>query len=320
MHIPDGFVSDPVNAAMGVVAVVALAASVRGLRKESATKTFIAPVFAVLATFIFAAQMLNFPIGGGTSGHFLGAVMAAAVLGPWGACLALALVLGVQGVLFGDGGMLALGSNIVNMGVVGGILAYPVLRKMRSFLPDGAVGFYLAVGVTSWLSIVAASAACAIELAVSGTSALDVALPAMVGTHALIGFGEAAVSVVALAALFKGAPSVQPAWAKMSLSSSFPVNEKRLVAVGLALALVLAAFVSPFASGFPDGLEKVAEDKGFISAAVSDVTAPFADYQVAAVSSETLSTGLAGLVGSLLVFGVAFGSGRSVCASKRASF
>lgn len=323
MHIPDGFTSDPVNVGMGVVAATSLVACVWQMRKATVSASFVAPLLAVVATFIFAAQMLNFPIGGGTSGHFLGAVMAAAVLGPWGACLSLAVVLGVQGLFFGDGGVSAFGCNVVNMGVVGGLLAYPVLRKVRSLLPSGAFGFYAAAGVTSWLSIVLASSVCAIELALSGTSPLAVALPAMAGTHAVIGVGEAAITVAALAALFKAFPSVQPAWADMGSSMRLvrPAGGARLVAAGMALALALAVFASPFASSHPDGLEKVAADVGFLAAASEDKVvwsnSPFPDYQVTPVASEGLSTSLAGLIGSLLVFGVALGSGRTMLSSSK---
>lgn len=323
MHIPDGFTSDHVNAAMGAVAVVSLAYSVWGVRKRDEGRNVFAPLFAVVASFIFAAQMLNFPIGGGTSGHFLGAVLAASLLGPWGACLALAVVLGVQGVFFGDGGLSALGANIVNMGVIGGLAAYPVLRRLRAAMPEGRFGFYAAVGMTSWFSIVAASGVCALELAASGTSPLSVAVPAMVGTHALIGVGEAAISVAALVLLHRFFPSVMPSWAKMEDGAVVVSSrtEKGLVAAGLAFALALAMFASPFASSSPDGLEKVAEDHGFLAAASEDkvvwANSPFPDYQVAAVHSDSVSTGLAGLIGSLLVFGLAFGSGRGMASTKR---
>ncbi|MGE4351117.1 MAG: energy-coupling factor ABC transporter permease [Bdellovibrionales bacterium] len=321
MHIPDGFVSDPVNAAMAGVAGVALVASIRGLRRESQDNSFVAPLLAIASTFIFAAQMLNFSIGGGTSGHFLGAILAATLVGPWGACLALSLVLAVQGLFFADGGLTALGSNIVNMGVVGGMLSYPILRKLRRALPDGSAGFYTSVGLTSWLSIVLASAICSFELALSDTSPLAIAFPAMVGTHAIIGLGEAAISVAALMLLFRFFPSVQPSWAKLSPSQASSVNEKRLVAAGLALAVALAMFVSPFASGFPDGLEKVAEDKGFMQAASEDkvvwTASPFPDYQITSIKAEGLSTGMAGLVGSLLVFAFAMGSGRSLLTARK---
>ncbi len=311
MHIPDGFVSDPMNAVMGVVAAVSLGYCVWSIQKDTETKAFQLPLFAVVSAFIFAAQMLNFSIGGGTSGHFLGAAFAAALLGPWGACLSMALVLGVQAFFFGDGGITALGANIVNMGVIGGILSSPVFRALSH-----RVGTMAALGATSWLSVVLASSLCAVELALSGTSPLSVALPAMAGTHALIGLGEAAISVAAVALLTRAFPSVC-----LARKGAYSFDAARLVAAGIVLSLLLATVASPFASSSPDGLEKVAEEKGFLSAANEEAVvwrhSPFADYQVALVGDEGLSTSLAGFVGVLLVSAFAFGSGRLMVGSKR---
>lgn len=320
MHIPDGFVSDPVNAAMGTVAALSLAYSVWSLRRETTTYPLRLPLFVVVSAFVFATQMLNFSIGAGTSGHFLGAVLAAALLGPAAACVAMALVLAVQCFFFGDGGVLALGSNIANMGVLGGLLAYPVLRKLRSHLPEGRFGFYAAIGAVSWMSIVAASSLCAFEIALSGTTTLGAVLPAMVGTHAVIGLGEAAITVSALAVLFRLVPSAQPAWAllgRMTVASRRSREEERLMIAGLAFVLALALLASPLASSLPDGLEKVASDKGFVSAASEGIAAPFADYQVSTIAHEGASTGLAGMIGVLLICGIAFGSGRLITQRQR---
>jgi len=314
MHIPDGFVSAPLNSVTALISIATLAFSVARVKRDFSDKAFVVPLLATLAAFVFAAQMLNFPIGGGTSGHFLGAVTAAALLGPWSACIILSVVLVIQGLLFGDGGITALGSNILNMGIVGGIVAYPLLRGLRALLPAGRGYYFAASAVASWFSVVLASSFCALELALSGTSPLKIAFPAMVGTHAIIGIGEAMICVAVLTAIASARPDILPSWAALEKSAqpnkSFK-NAWGLAGAGLALALALALFGSPFASASPDGLEKVAEEKGFLQAAAEDAVlwknAALPDYKIPSIESEKLSTGMAGLIGTIVAFGFGFG-------------
>ncbi|MDP3014192.1 MAG: energy-coupling factor ABC transporter permease, partial [Candidatus Subteraquimicrobiales bacterium] len=164
------------------------------------------PLMGLTAAFIFAAQMLNFPVVGGTSGHFLGAVLAAVLLGPWLACLVMAVVLVIQCLGFADGGLTALGANIFNMGVVGGIVCYYLFMALKKVLPQTKSGFLAAVAATSWLSVVLASAFCALELAISGTSPLGLVLPAMVGVHGLIGVGEAIITTAVVSLVINTEP------------------------------------------------------------------------------------------------------------------
>ena len=308
MHIPDGFVSGAINSGAAVVTTVALAISASRVRQELLEHTFALPLLATVAAFVFAAQMLNFPIGGGTSGHFLGAVTAAALLGPWSACIVLAVVLLLQALLFGDGGITALGTNILNMGVVAGILTYPLLRGLRALLPAGRNGYVLAAAITSWASIVLAAGFCAVELALSGTSPLGLALPAMAGTHAVIGVGEALITVAVLTAVATARPDIVPAWARLDGAARphrVGSTVRGLAAAGLGVAVALALFASPFASSSPDGLEKVAEDQGFTARASETpvwTRSLFPDYQVESVASERGATGVAGLIGTVLVF------------------
>jgi cobalt/nickel transport system permease protein len=152
--------------------------------------------------------MLNFPVAGGTSGHFLGAALAAILLGPWLACLTLAVVLGVQAFVFADGGITALGANILNMGVIGALVVGGLMVAARRVLPNRR-GVLLAVaGAGAWLAVVAGSVACALELAISGTVPLGTVLPAMLGVHVLIGAGEAAITVAAVSAVLSTRPDV----------------------------------------------------------------------------------------------------------------
>jgi cobalt/nickel transport system permease protein len=166
------------------------------------------PLLGVLAAFIFAAQMLNFPIAGGTSGHFLGATLAAVLLGPWLACLVMAVVLVVQAFAFADGGISALGANVLNMGVLGALLAGFVVVAAMKVLPHTRAAFLSLVGIVSWLAVMAGAAATSVELAVSGTVPLGTSLPAMLGVHSLIGIGEAVITAVAVGAVLASRPDL----------------------------------------------------------------------------------------------------------------
>jgi len=205
MHIPDGFLSGGVAAAAAVLAIAAggyaLRVAYRDLDEDRV------PLLGVLAAFIFAVQMLNFPVAGGTSGHLLGAALAAVLLGPWLACLVMAVVLTAQAFVFADGGITALGANILNMGVLGALLAGLLLAgAARASQTRGA--FLGAVGVAAWLAVMIGATATSLELAASDTVPLDTALPAMLGVHALIGIGEAVITVAAVSAVLASRPDL----------------------------------------------------------------------------------------------------------------
>jgi cobalt/nickel transport system permease protein len=205
MHIPDGFLDAKTFLALDVVGagfVAVAAARVRRVLNERAV-----PLMAVLAAFIFAAQMLNFPVAGGTSGHFGGGALAAFLLGPWAGVLVMTLVLVIQALAFGDGGILALGANVFNMGVIAPFVGYALYYLIRRLWRTGA-GRFVGSFVGAWLAVVAAATACALELAVSGTTPLAVVLPAMVGVHAIIGLGEGLITAGALAAVRVSRPDL----------------------------------------------------------------------------------------------------------------
>ncbi len=310
MHIPDGFVSLPINGATAVASAAAAGLSLWRLKRKLGDNRSAVPLLATTGAFVFAAQMLNFPIGGGTSGHFLGAVAAAALLGPWSACVVMALVLTIQGLLFADGGISALGSNVFNMGVIGGMVGYVIMRAVRSVLPSGRGGYLASAAVASWASVVLASSACALELAASGTSPLGVVLPAMAGTHAVIGIGEAIVAATVLAAVSTARPDIVPKWARLrdegGRLTRMPLGVWALTGAGLGLAVVLAVLGSPFASKAPDGLEKVADQKGFAQARSQGkavwTKALFPDYRPKGAEPEKVSTSLGGALGTVAVF------------------
>jgi cobalt/nickel transport system permease protein len=206
MHIPDGFLSPEVAAACAVPAVGAVGYGLRRASRELDERRV--PLLGVTAAFVFAAQMLNFPVAGGTSGHFLGAALAAILLGPWLAGVVLSVVLVAQAFVFADGGITALGANVLNMGVIGALVVGGVMVGARRVLPNHR-GVLLAVsGAGAWLAVMAGAAATAVELAISGTVPLATVLPAMLGVHMVIGVGEAVITVAAVSAVLTTRPDV----------------------------------------------------------------------------------------------------------------
>lgn len=206
LHIPDGFLSTDVALVAWTVAiaVVAYALRVAGRRLDDER----VPLLGVLAAFVFAAQMLNFPVAGGTSGHFMGAALAAVLLGPWLACLVVVVVLGAQAFLFADGGITALGANIIVMGVLGALLAGLVLGWAQRAVPTNRPVFLGLVAAVSWGAVMLGAAATAVLLGISGTVPVGTALVAMLGVHALIGIGEAVITVAAVSAVLASRPDL----------------------------------------------------------------------------------------------------------------
>ncbi len=298
MHIPDGFLSMGVIIVCWVLSIIAIGLALARTRKSLGERQV--PVMGVLAAFIFAAQMLNFTVAGGTSGHFLGAALAAILLGPWAAMLTMTTVVALQALLFQDGGLLALGGNILNMAVIGPVVAYGFYRGVRTLLGNRKGSALVAGFVAAWVSIVVAAVACAMELGFSGTSPIGIALPAMAGVHALIGIGEGLITVGALALVTATRPDLVEAERAPAPAGM------RWVWGGLAIAIVLALF-SPLASPYPDGLERVAENLGFIERAQGPLYEVIPDYVFPGISNEALATIAAGVVGTLIVYGIAVG-------------
>jgi cobalt/nickel transport system permease protein len=245
--------------------------------------------------FIFAAQMFNFPVAAGTSGHLLGGVLAGFLLGPWAGSVVMATVIGIQALLFQDGGLLALGANIFNMGVIGTLGGTFVARGIAATLGGTRRATLLGVGVAAWLSVMAAAGFTTLQLGLSGTTDISIGLPAMLGTHALIGIGEALISVAALSFIAVSAPEI---FAKSVPAA--PTSPRRRVAAGLLIAGTTVGLASLFASTSPDGLEKVATDLGFINTSEAAPFELFADYSVPGFSGAA-GTALAGAIGALVV-------------------
>jgi cobalt/nickel transport system permease protein len=205
MHIPDGFLSTEVWITMWLLTILVLAYSVKKTNNRLSEKHV--PMIGVIAAFVFAAQMLNTPVAGGTSGHLLGSVLAAVILGPMTASIIMATVFIVQGIFFQDGGVTALGANIFNMGFMGTFVGYYIYVLMKKLL-GGEAGKFLALAFAAWLSVVLASAGTAIEIAASGIIPMMVILPAMLAIHAVIGLIEAGATVVVMGFIAKARPDL----------------------------------------------------------------------------------------------------------------
>jgi cobalt/nickel transport system permease protein len=197
MHAPDGFLSVPIAAVMWVVTIAVTAYAVKRTNESFDERAI--PLMGVTAAFIFAAQMFNFQVVGGTSGHLLGGVLAAILLGPWAGTLVMVAVVAVQGLVFQDGGLVVMGANIFNMGIIGTLGGYAVYRVLCGILGGEQRARIPAAGIAAWISVVAGAAAMAIELGISGTTNLALALTAMLSIHVFIGVGEALVTMAALA-------------------------------------------------------------------------------------------------------------------------
>ncbi|MCH1867176.1 energy-coupling factor ABC transporter permease [Nocardioides sp. CFH 31398] len=218
MHVPDGFLDAPTSVATGAVAAAGIALALRGARRELDDRT--APMAGLVATFVFAAQMVNFPVGAGTSGHLLGGALAAVLVGPWTGTLCLSVVLGVQALLMADGGITALGTNITLMGLVGVWVGWFAFRGAAAVLPKRPASVAPAAAVGAFLSVPAAALVFTGLFAVGGTVpvSLGAVAAAMLTWHAVIGVGEAVVTALVVAAvvavrpdLVHGARAVLPA-------------------------------------------------------------------------------------------------------------
>ncbi|MFB7714839.1 energy-coupling factor ABC transporter permease [Streptomyces sp. NPDC056105] len=318
MHVPDGFINAPVSAAAGVVAAGAVAVSLRGARRELDERT--APLAGLVAAFIFAVQMLNFPVAAGTSGHLLGGALAAILVGPYTGVLCVSVVLLMQGVLFADGGLTALGVNITDMAITTTVVAYLVFRGLVKVLPRTRRSITAASFAAALLSVPAAAVVFTLIYAIGGTTDVSIGkvATAMVGVHVLIGIGEAVITALTVGAVVAVRPDLvygarglhrplklRVAGELVDAPDTAPApvaargSHRKVWITGLVTSLVLAGFVSFYASANPDGLEKVAHDKGIDKTTEKHASdgSPLAGYGVKDVGDARLSGGLAGVIG-----------------------
>lgn len=300
LHIPDGFLSLVISLVFWAITIVTVGIAISRTNKSLGEKQV--PLMGIMAAFIFAAQMLNFPVAGGTSGHFLGGALAAMVLGPWAGILVMTAVIALQALLFQDGGLLVMGANIFNMGLLTALIGFGLYRSVigRNKSTRLAVA-----GLAAWLAVIAAALLTSLQLWLSGTSRLEIVVPAMLGVHVLIGLGEALITVAALAFIEQSRPDL------LEEKTVAAKGGSGWVYAGVIISL-LAVLLSPLASANPDGLERVAEDIGFLAQGQDAPYQILPDYTVPFLGDTALSTIVAGVVGALVVLGLMIVLGQSL--------
>jgi cobalt/nickel transport system permease protein len=298
LHIPDGMLGLVVSLVCWALTIVVLALAIRRSRTRLDERQL--PLMGVMAAFIFAAQMINFPVAGGTSGHLLGGGLAAIVLGPWAGMLVMTSVISVQALLFQDGGLVVMGANILNMGLLTAAVGYGLYRAV---LTRPLRTRLLAAGAAAWLSVMAAALATTLQLWLSGTARLDLVAPAMLLVHALIGAGEALITVAALSFILRLRPGLVE-----GQSAPAPAGRGWIAAAALIVLLVL--ILSPLAAADPDGLERVAMDLGFIETAQEAPYEILPDYTIPSLGETPLSTILSGAAGVIVAAGLVVGAVR----------
>ena len=296
MHIPDNFLSPPVWASLDAVAIPSIAYVSHQARQ--ATTSNRVPLLGVMGAFVFAAQMINFPVGMGTSGHLVGGTLLACVLGPWAAALVVTAILTVQALVFQDGGVLALGANVINMALLGVLFGYLPARalfrtKWRSY--GVFIGGTCSVLVSGILALT--------ELLLSGIRMPATLLEVSLGLFTVNAILEGAITVSVLRAIDRLNPGV----AEMGLSAGPDVSDRgrwrKLAGAIAAAALVLAAGGVLVASTLPDGLERLAKALG-VPFGHALLRSPIGNYQIHALGATWFSRALAGLAGLVLMYAV----------------
>lgn len=297
MHIPDGFLSARV--ALGYAALSSLGLGAACYRLRARRDRGASALLGVSAAFVFAAQMVNFPVAAGTSGHLVGSALAGALLGLPGALIVMAAVIIMQCFVFADGGVFALGANVFNMGLVGCVVGFCCYRLLCGATPS-PTRRVASVAFAGWCATIAGALSCAGQLSLSGAARLTVVLPAMLGVHALIGVGEAVISALVVASVLRFRPELLENRGPVELRAS---PRSGAVSAGLGLSVAVAALLTPLAYAAPDGFSRVTQALGLHSSAHSRWLAPLSEYGIPGVASGLLATVLAGCLGTLLLFG-----------------
>lgn len=300
MHIPDGFLSTPVWAAAGAVSLPGVAFFAR--KAGDAASDGRIPLMGVMGAFVFAAQMINFPVGIGTSGHLVGGALLAVTLGPAAACMVMTAILAVQALLFQDGGILALGANVFNMGIAGvvaGYLPYRYWGRTRFRRPAIFLGGFLSVFVSACLAMT--------QLLLSGVPMPGPVLGVSLGLFAISAAIEGGITLAVTGALER----LNANWLRTAGRAGSPGVGAVLIA-----AILLASVGALFASALPDGLEKLSEELGIAARARSLFQTPLADYEASFTSQDWLRKALPGVLGLAAVYLICVLAGRLV--SRRA--
>lgn len=312
MHAPDGFLNAGTAIATGALSAGAVGTALRQSGQTLKDKQI--PLAGLAAAFIFAAQMFNFPVAAGTTGHLIGGALAAVLLGPTIGALVVTVVVVVQALAFADGGLTALGYNILNMAIVPAFGGYAVFRLFRRLLPRTAGGVVGATGLAALISVVLSAAAFSLEWLFGATAPVpfDTVFGAMVGVHSLIGIGEGVISALVVGSVLAVRPDLVAGASDLDraqLADRRPAKIRVFAIAALLVTFFVAAVVSQFAADAPDGLERVALDTGITSNAADSPLSNglFADYATEGVENESLSLAIAGVAGTVVTLAVGFG-------------
>mgnify|MGYP001234068342 FL=1 len=294
MHVPDGFMNVTMSAATGVISFGTLWAYIRSAKDLIADK-FIA-LTGMMSALIFVLQMINFPVAAGTSGHLLGGALAVIVLGPRLGLICLSVVVIIQSLLFADGGLSALGVNVLNMAIVTTTTSWFIVKYWIKFIGKNKTSIVTVSVLAGILSVVFSSIAFTIQYAIGGTISIPVGtvLIAMVSTHLIIGLGEGIITALIITLLMRVRPDLVYAYDRSD------ENTTKVSFYGLFIILILLlSLVTPFASSSPDGLESVAEEFGFTQ--TDGIVLLLDDYGINAINNNFLSTVLSALLGVTVV-------------------
>ena len=297
MHVPDGFINAQVSAATGVISLGTLWAYIRNAKNLVADKLI--ALTGMMSALIFVLQMINFPIAAGTSGHLLGGALAVIVLGPSLGVICISIVVVIQSLLFADGGLSALGVNVLNMAIITSLTGWFTITLWKKIFGESQFTLISGSVIAGLLSVVFSSIAFVLEYAIGGTVSVPLGnvLIAMISTHLLIGLGEGIITALIVSLLLRVRSDLVYVNSKKNKSNTLSTSYGVLIALILSLTLV-----TPYASSSPDGLESVASDFGFEE--TDGVVLLLEDYGISSINNNFVSTTLSALLGVLAIAGL----------------
>ena len=297
MHVPDGFINAQVSAATGIISLGTLWAYIRNAKNLVADKLI--ALTGMMSALIFVLQMINFPIAAGTSGHLLGGALAVIVLGPSLGVICISIVVVIQSLLFADGGLSALGVNVLNMAIITSLTGWFTITLWKKLFGESQFTLISGSVIAGLLSVVFSSIAFVLEYAIGGTVSVPLGnvLIAMISTHLLIGLGEGIITALIVSLLLRVRSDLVYVNSKINKSNTLSTSYGVFIALILTLTLV-----TPYASSSPDGLESVASDFGFEE--TDGVVLLLKDYGISSINNNFVSTTLSALLGVLAIAGL----------------
>jgi cobalt/nickel transport system permease protein len=297
MHVPDGFINAQVSAATGIISLGTLWAYIRNAKNLVADKLI--ALTGMMSALIFVLQMINFPIAAGTSGHLLGGALAVIVLGPSLGVICISIVVVIQSLLFADGGLSALGVNVLNMAIITSLTGWFTITLWKKLFGESQFTLISGSVIAGLLSVVFSSIAFVLEYAIGGTVSVPLGnvLIAMISTHLLIGLGEGIITALIVSLLLRVRSDLVYVNSKKNKSNTLSTSYGVFIALILTLTLV-----TPYASSSPDGLESVASDFGFEE--TDGVVLLLEDYGISSINNNFVSTTLSALLGVLAIAGL----------------